>query len=57
MQYEYTISDKIFDFSSDTVSTLIKEGENDALNEIKKTMKNEVKEIELQKFNAFVEDI
>ena len=36
MQYEYTISDKIFDFSSDTVSTLIKEGENDALNEIKK---------------------
>ncbi|HET8794477.1 MAG TPA: patatin-like phospholipase family protein [Nitrososphaeraceae archaeon] len=55
---EHTISDKIFDFSSDTVLTLIKEGENDALNEIiKKIMKNEVKEIALQKLNAFIEDI
>jgi NTE family protein len=31
---EHTISDKIFDFSSDTVSNLIKEGEIDAFNEI-----------------------
>ena len=31
---EYTISDKIFDFSSDTVSNLIKEGEKDALQAI-----------------------
>ena len=28
---EHTISDKIYDFSPDTVSNLIKEGENDAL--------------------------
>ena len=31
---EHTISDKIFDFSSDTVSNLIKEGEKDALQAI-----------------------
>ena len=55
---EHTISDKIFDFSYDTVSTLIKEVENDAFNEIiKKIMENEVKEIGSQKLKAFIEDI
>ena len=31
---EHTISDKIYDFSSETVSNLIKEGEKDALQAI-----------------------
>lgn len=36
---KHTISDKIFDFSSITISNLIREGEKDTLNEL---MKNEI---------------
>lgn len=39
----HTISDKIFDFSSDTILTLIEEGERDALHEV---VENELKKIE-----------
>jgi hypothetical protein len=44
--------DKIFDFSSDTVSNLIKEGEKDAFNEIRKKViiENEGKESSLHTY-------
>ena len=55
---EHTISDKIFDFSSDTVSNLIKEGEIDAFNEIiEKIKENEGKESALHKLKTFIDDI
>ncbi|HEY5736786.1 MAG TPA: hypothetical protein VIS28_00800, partial [Nitrososphaeraceae archaeon] len=55
---EHTISDKIFDFSSDTVSNLIKEGEIDAFNEIiEKIKENEGKESALHKLKTFIYDI
>ena len=56
---EHTISDKIYDFSSETVSNLIKEGEKDALQAIlehkekvinKQTGKEESIDIQLEKF-------
>jgi NTE family protein len=55
---EHTISDKIFDFSLDTVSNLIKEGENDTLNEIiEKVIENEGKESVLHKLKTFIDNI
>lgn len=55
---EHTISDKIFDFSSDTVSNLIKKGEIDAFNEIiKQIIENEGKESVLHKLKTFIDDI
>jgi hypothetical protein len=55
---EHTISDKIFDFSFDTISNLIKEGENDAFNEIiEKVIENEGKESVLHKLKTFIDDI
>ena len=56
---EHTISDKIYDdFSSDTVSNLIKEGENDAFNKIiEKIKENEGKESALHKLKTFIDDI
>lgn len=64
---EHTISDKIFDFSSDSILNLIKEGERNALEEIviyeiKKQIKNDKKQIELEEsihiqLNRFIEDV
>ena len=55
---EHTISDKIFDFSSDTVSNLKKEGENDAFNKIiEKIKENEGKKSALHTLKTFIDDI
>jgi AAA+ ATPase superfamily predicted ATPase len=55
---EHTISDKIFDFSSDTVSNLIEKGEKCAFNEIiAKVIENEGKESALIKLKTFIDDI
>jgi NTE family protein len=55
---EHTISDKIFDFSSPTISNLIKEEEKDAFNEIiEKVIENEGKESALLKLKIFINDI
>jgi len=64
---EHTISDKIFDFSSDSILNLIKEGEKNALEEIviyeiKKQIKNDKKQIEIEEsihiqLNRFIEDV
>jgi predicted acylesterase/phospholipase RssA len=64
---EHTISDKIFDFSSDTILNLIKEGEKDALQVIlgyeeKKEIEKDKKQTEKEesvhnKLKRFIEDI
>jgi hypothetical protein len=64
---EHTISDKTFDFSSDSILNLIKEGERNALEEIviyeiKKQIKNDKKQIEIEEsihnqLNRFIEDV
>ena len=62
---EHTISDKIYDFSSETVSNLIKEGEKDALQaileheEIVKVSKNKLyKQIpKKNQLRKFIEDV
>ena len=55
---KHTISDKIFDFSSITISNLIREGEKDTLNEL---MKNEIKDNGTKtapnEFEKFIRDI
>ena len=55
---KHTISDKIFDFSSITISNLIREGEKDTLNEL---MKNEItnkgNKTALNEFDKFIRDI
>lgn len=63
----HTISDKIFDFSSDTILNLIEEGEKDALKEIvkhelekidKKGSEQTKKEVEINKhLTRFIDDI
>ncbi|MGD1836878.1 MAG: patatin-like phospholipase family protein [Nitrososphaeraceae archaeon] len=50
----HTISDKIFDFSSITISNLIREGEKDALDEI---VKHETGEEIYSKLNKFIDDV
>ena len=55
---EHTISDKIFDFSSITISNLLREGETDTFNEIIRNMiENEGKGSALCKLKAFIEVI
>ena len=55
---EHTISDKVFDFSSITISNLLREGEKDAFNEIiEKTRENEGKEKAINKLKTFIDDI
>ena len=56
---KHTISDKIFDFSSKTISNLLREGEKDTLNKI---IENEIKESNgnksiLNELEKFIEDI
>ena len=63
----HTISDKIFDFSSNTILNLIEEGEKDALKEIvkhelekmdKKGLEQTKKEVEINKhLTRFIDDI
>ncbi|MGH9976077.1 MAG: hypothetical protein ACRD8Z_09630 [Nitrososphaeraceae archaeon] len=63
----HTISDKIFDFSSDTILNLIEEGEKDALKDIvkhelekmdKKGLEQTEKEVEISKhLTKFIDDI
>jgi hypothetical protein len=63
----HTISDKIFDFSSETILNLIEEGEKDALKEIvkhelekmdKKGLEQTEKEAEISKYlTRFIDDL
>ena len=58
----HTISDKIFDFSSNTILNLIEEGERDALKEIirherEKMEKGDVKQIINGQLTKFIEDV
>jgi NTE family protein len=58
----YTISDKIFDFSSNTILNLIEEGERDALKEIvrheqEKMKKGDVKQIINDQLTKFIEEV
>lgn len=63
----HTISDKIFDFSSETILNLIEEGENDALKEIvkhelekmdNKGLEHTEKEAEISKhLTRFIDDL
>jgi NTE family protein len=55
---KHTISDKIFDFSSITISNLIREGEKDTLNELMQhEIENKGNKTALNEFEKFIRDI
>ena len=55
---KHTISDKIFDFSSITISNLIREGEKDTVNELMQhEIENKGNKTALNEFEKFITDI